>query len=493
MCAPGLFPPSAVRGRMSTTPSFEPEPEPEPDVEVGPCRDFVSAVRVVDAFEAGRLRRAAEDAAEIRLLAEAAGAVVVPTGVGAERARRIELDRRSLVAELATATRVSEWTVTRLISEASDLCSRFEAGVAALERGEISRQHLAAIHDAGHVIVDDARRAEFVEIALDRATQLTPGRLAPVLRAIAERFVERTLDERHADANARRDVQVVDLADGQAALTLVHDAALVYGIHDRLTAQARSVIAARDAQESDAQESDAQDGDAEAQEGEAEDSRTMDQLRADIAADTLLCAGPQDCVAGTGLDAIRATVQVTLPVLTMTGTANEPCLLAGFGPIDSGTARALAAGAAGWERVMTSPLTGCVLAVDRYRPGASLDRFLAARDERCRFPGCRQPVWRCDIDHTVDAAHGGATSHCNLAHLCRRHHVMKHSTAWTVEQLSPGVLVWTSPTGRKHTDRPEPVVRFIADEAILDRRRIMREPWLFSPDDPLGGGGTPPF
>ncbi len=477
MCAPGLFPPSAVRGRMSTTPAFEPEPEPE----VTTLRDFVSTARVVDAFEAGRRRRAAEDAAEIRLLAAAAGTAVVPAGASAERARRIELDRRSLVAELATATRVSERTVTRLISEASDLCTRFEAGVAALERGEISRQHLAAIHDAGHRIVDEALRAKFVEVALDRATQLTPGRLAPVLRVIAERFVERTLDERHADANVRRDVQVVDLADGQAALTLVHDATLVYGIHDRLTAQARSVIAAREAR----------DGDAEAQEGEAEDSRTMDQLRADIAADTLLCAGPQDCVAGTGLDAIRATVQVTLPVLTMTGTANEPCLLAGFGPIDSGTARALAAGAAGWERVMTSPLTGCVLAVDRYRPGASLDRFLAARDERCRFPGCRQPVWRCDIDHTVDAAHGGATSHCNLAHLCRRHHVMKHGTAWSVEQLSPGVLVWTSPAGRKHTDRPEPVVRFVPDDAVLDRRRVMREPWLIAADDPLYGGPAP--
>ena len=71
----------------------------------------------------------------------------------------------------------------------------------------------------------------------------------------------------------------------------------------------------------------------------------MAQLRADIATDLLLTAGPQDCVAGSGLAAIRATVQITIPVLTMTGAGTEPCLLAGYGPIDPDTARALAAGA----------------------------------------------------------------------------------------------------------------------------------------------------
>ena len=219
----------------------------------------------------------------------------------------------------------------------------------------------------------------------------------------------------------------------------------------------------------------------------------MAQLRADIATDLLLTAGPQDCVAGSGLAAIRATVQITIPVLTMTGASTEPCLLAGYGPIDPDTARALAAGAPGWERVMTSPVTGAVLAVDRYRPGPALDRFLAARDEHCRFPGCRRPVWRCDIDHTIDHAHGGPTCHHNLAHLCRGHHTVKHHTAWTVEQTAPGVLVWTSPTGRTHTDRPEPVVRFVADDEVQRRRQLIREPWLFTDDAPPGTAGAPPF
>lgn len=441
----------------------------DPGAAEGVPPEIMRSERVVDAFELGRRRRAAEDAAEIRLLAAAAATVATLPGANPEQVRRADVDRRALVADLATSARVSEWTVQRLLAESADLCIRFAAGVDALARGDVSRQHLGVIHDAGDRIDDDRLRAEFVATALDRASSLTPGRLAPALRAIAERFLEHTLDERHEDASAQRGVEVVDLRDGMAALTAVLPATLAHGIHDRLTQQARSVVAARE--EADG------------------DDRTMGQLRADVLTDTLLTAGPGRCVAGDGLDAIRATVQVTVPVLTMTGASNEPCLLAGYGPIDADTARALARGTSGWERVMTSPVTGGVLAVDRYRPGAELSRFLAARDERCRFPGCRRPVWRCDVDHTIDAAFGGPTAHSNLAHLCRRHHTLKHVTAWTVAQVSPGVLVWTSPTGRRHTDRPEPVVRFVPDGNGVRRR--MHEPWLFADHHPPGAAVAP--
>jgi hypothetical protein len=301
---------------------------------------------------------------------------------------------------------------------------------------------------------------------------------------IAERFLDRTLDERHRAAAETRDVDVVDLPDDMAAQTAIIPAPLAHGIRNRLTEQARSVIAAREPAPAASDESD---------DRECPDERTIAQLRADIFTDILLTAGPDDCVAGGGLAAIRATVQVTVPVLTMTGASSEPCLLAGYGPIDPQTARTLAGGAKGWERVMTSPVTGAIVAVDRYRPGPQLQRFLVARDEHCRFPGCRRAVWRCDIDHTTDHALGGKTSLGNLAHFCRGHHTLKHNTPWTVEQVSPGVLVWTSPTGRRHTDRPEPVVRFVPDENTERLRALMREPWLFAPPDPPGSPGAPMF
>jgi len=192
------------------------------------------------------------------------------------------------------------------------------------------------------------------------------------------------------------------------------------------------------------------------------DTRTMDQKRADLLADLLLAGTP--VAHGAGLDAIRAEVAITVPVLTLAGVGSQPALLAGYGPIDAETARRLTADAPGWDRVMTDPYTGAVLGVDRYRKNKDLERFLRARDERCRCPGCVRLARGSDVDHTMDAARGGPTEHTNLAHLCRRHHTLKHETAWRVKQLPGGILEWTGPSGRTYRDRPPAVVTFVPDE-----------------------------
>jgi hypothetical protein len=121
------------------------------------------------------------------------------------------------------------------------------------------------------------------------------------------------------------------------------------------------------------------------------------------------------------------------------------------------------AGAPGWDRILVHPITGAVLAVDRYRPGPLLDRFLNARDVHCRFPGCRTPARRCDRDHTQEWAHGGRTESCNLACLCTRHHTLKSEKAWRPIQLSDGSLRWFTPLGREFTDLPERYVVFRED------------------------------
>lgn len=407
----------------------------------------------VEAFEALTAERAALDARHVRLLAAASGWVQErrePTGqsYGAR-----DLAMRSLVADLACTARLSEYTLTRLMNEADDLCARFPGAVDALESGRLGMRHVQAIRDAGWDL-DDEVRETFVARAVAAAETLTPGRLAPVLAVAARRLDPECIGRRYSRAREDRSVRVRDLPDGVAMLTAIDDAVLIHGIHDRLTTMAHSIIAARP----DA------GGEPQADEPPAPaDTRTIDQLRADVLTDLLLTASPTACSAGVGLAAITATVQVTLPVLTMTGASTEPALLAGHGPIDQATAAALAGAAKGWERVMTHPVTGAVLAVDRYRPTADLTRLLAARDEHCRFPGCRRHIWRCDRDHTIDAALGGITCDCNLAHLCKRHHILKHHSEWTVVQRPGGVLEWTSPSGRTHLDVPAPVVRFIAD------------------------------
>ncbi len=177
-------------------------------------------------------------------------------------------------------------------------------------------------------------------------------------------------------------------------------------------------------------------------EGGPEDTRTVDQRRADILADLLLAAAPA-AHGGDALGSVTGHVQVTVPVLTLAGRSREPALLAGYGPIDPDTARRLTGGSPGFDRVMTHPYTGAVLAVDRYKPNADLHRYLTARDERCRAPGCTRRAQRCDIDHTLDYAKGGTTSHGNLSHFCRRHHTIKGNTAWTVRQRPGGIIEWT--------------------------------------------------
>ncbi|MGN8027960.1 hypothetical protein ACTJJZ_17360, partial [Microbacterium sp. 22242] len=160
--------------------------------------------------------------------------------------------------------------------------------------------------------------------------------------------------------------------------------------------------------------------------------------RADLCADTLLTGAPSGHDTTTGLlAAIQARVEVTVPVLTLMGTdtaagaapgsdatagtglgasgagfgvrVEQPGELAGGPPIDTHTARILAGSAVAWERVLTHPVTGAILAVDRYRPGADLRRLLHARDSRCRFMTCGLPPSAQDLDHTIDAAHGGPT------------------------------------------------------------------------------------
>ena len=197
----------------------------------------------------------------------------------------------------------------------------------------------------------------------------------------------------------------------------------------------------------------------------ATDQRSIDQVRADVFADLLLAGTPalddtRDTTAGP-LGAIRARVQVLIPAATLTGQDDGPCDLTGRSPIDPATARTLAGGTRVWERLFHDPTTGVAVATDSYRVPSGMRRFLQARDQHCRFPGCRVAAIHCEVDHTHDHALGGRTELSNLAHLCQRHHSMKQFTAWRVRQLGGGVLEWTSPLGRTYReDAPTPAVAF---------------------------------
>jgi hypothetical protein len=110
------------------------------------------------------------------------------------------------------------------------------------------------------------------------------------------------------------------------------------------------------------------------------------------------------------------------------------------------------------ERECAAPAGTCThqLAGSSYRPSGRLHDFVVARDQTCRFPRCRQPAGRGDLDHTIAYEKGGATCSCNLGALCRRHHRLKQRRRWQLEQSAPGVLTWITPAGRRYTVTPDP-------------------------------------
>lgn len=129
-----------------------------------------------------------------------------------------------------------------------------------------------------------------------------------------------------------------------------------------------------------------------------------------------------------------------------------------------------------WRKVTCDPISGAVLDVGRtrYKPPAALDDFVRVRDRECRVPGCRRPARWCDADHNRDFRRGrnGTTSHDNLNCLCERHHYLKDVPGWDFHlDGDTGDLTIITPTGRRHTTRPEPILRpvvEISDESKND-------------------------
>ena len=141
----------------------------------------------------------------------------------------------------------------------------------------------------------------------------------------------------------------------------------------------------------------------------------------------------------------------------MTGTDDEPCELAGSGPIHAHLARDLAAQTgAVWRRIVTDPLTGTVLNVGRttYRPPAALAEHVRARDMGCRNPRCRKPATTCELDHVTEWQDGGVTAEHNLCALCVRHHDLKEAPGWRVVLHDDRTLEWITPTGHRYRSRP---------------------------------------
>jgi hypothetical protein len=119
----------------------------------------------------------------------------------------------------------------------------------------------------------------------------------------------------------------------------------------------------------------------------------------------------------------------------------------------------MAGGAKSWVRILTHPVTGTVLNVDRttYRVPKALRRWLGVRDPVCVFPGCTRIARDCQIDHRIDWQYGGPTADTNLAPQCHPHHRIKTETKWSLyRDPTTGATWWISPTALTTNTDPPP-------------------------------------
>lgn len=419
-----------------------------------------------------------------------------------------EMAYRAFKAEAALALNLTDYRVDQLLGVAMSLETDYLDTAALLNQGRIGAAHAEIIITAGHVItnivatgVDEAARKlaeekatlaaarlkEYEHAVLAFALEETPNRLKPIAKRLAEQWAVEPIEARQAAETARRRVTVVEMSDGMAELRAYMPAVQAYGLHDHLTRIAKAVKRkAIPAPPLPVAEATTGEGPEELPAGtpslagagaelasEPNDTRCIDEIRTDAFHDLLsrdpfsaaetasrpvgaeLQGRVQLVVTAEGLDALLAKHGGTVTRDTeLLPTGSVQCELQGYGPVDLDAAGPLIASRQHWDLMTVCSHTGEVIRTDTYRPVKAQERFLVARDGHCRFPGCVAPTYRSEIDHTLDAALGGPTATDNLAHLCLKHHTLKGNTDWTVEQVAGGVLIWTSPTGRVHTDRP---------------------------------------
>lgn len=348
---------------------------------------------------------------------------------------------RSMCAEFAAAGQVSPGTMSVQFANARALVNDYPETMRALREGRISRRHAEVIlecspHDADAADCGITLRAAYERDVLPYACGTTAPRTRAHAKAVSAKLQPVTQEEAHRSGREEREVSVRPTSDGMAQIIGVVPEILAHAIFDRLTAMAAAL----------------------------DDNRTMNQRRADLLCDLLLTAIPSTVI-GTDMDAFRPHVHVTIAASTLAGRDDQMAELDGVGPVHPDFVRDLAGRTPSFSRLFLDP-SGMVTNVDTYVPSSRMKRYLRARDQHCRFPGCRARTSRCEIDHNCDRAFGGATALCNLACFCRSHHPLKHPDVderhrWTVMQKPEGTLVWRSPLGREYVDNPELRVMFV--------------------------------
>jgi len=378
----------------------------------------------------------------------------------------------AVVAEMAAAQNVSHGVASHQLLVATALRERLPRVASVFATGAISYRLVAAIVSRTRLVRDPdaharldaaiaAEAAEWGGLSEAKAEKAIDGWVDQIDPA-ALRRTERRARGRYFDIVPGEDGSGVDHVEGE--LLAHHSAAL----KERLRHLTRGLC--------------------------PNDPRTTDQRRSDAmgalstGADRLVCeCGDPGCPAAAGAPSGAVVVHVIAEERSLTDdtpvqldgeapplfetdkplrertiaeiSAPEPML----GPSHTNPAVVIGGG------IMPAPLLAAKLAntatirplihpgdappEPRYTPSRKLADFVRGRDMTCRFPGCDEPAYRCDLDHTIPYP-AGPTCASNLGCLCRKHHLLKTFCGWSVRQSPDGTMVWTSPSAQTFTTYP---------------------------------------
>jgi Domain of unknown function (DUF222) len=373
--------------------------------------------------------------------------------------------------ELALSLDLTLDSGCNLVDLALTVTMRLTAVAAALSAGVVDLPRARLIAELTQPLPDPAAQ-EVANAALRYAPGHTYSQLRQKLRRLVLHADPAGAESRRREAAVGRSLRMLPAEDGMADLWLHAPAERVTATFNVVDHAARELRRAGDA-------------------------RGLDALRADLLTDLVLAgaggtSGDKDGgvgrtgeTGGHGEDAAgrdgtedgggdgngiaggdgehpprgwlggRVLLRITGSAGALLSADDSPGELDGYGPISADLLRELAytAGAV-WQPLLADPEKIPVRDPGRYVPPPRLAAAVRAVDGTCRWPGCRQPAWRCDLDHAVPHAAGGVTKADNLAAMCRSHHRLKTHTKWKVRLDEQRRLHVTSPLGQTATTRP---------------------------------------
>lgn len=346
---------------------------------------------------------------------------------------------RSAVLDIALRLRLSEDQVRELQSTAGWAMRHLPELWRQARDGFASMTSIRQVVTLLHAIVPPADAPQEIQDAAAEVIAKVDGAAAGWVltcpSAAFRRRVKRLIDavsgdlaaRRHTRAMADRKVVHAPAGDGMSwisALVPTHEAVAIFG---RLTATAKHL------------QKDKREG------------RTRDQIRTDLFIDWLK---------GTGTPtAVKTKISVTVPVQLLAGqpVPVEQASIVGGDTIDPLTARQLFLEAKTFRRLITDPVQGVVLDMDRrcYRPTRAQREWIAVRHGTCSRDGCTRLAVDADIDHDRPWKEGGETNLANLRPLCPRDHAHRHRTRAVFRTRSDRTVEVTTPTGFV-SDAPPP-------------------------------------